>query len=59
MAAVRPFIEEGRLEVVPGSPEFPYSAYVVYSTRAEEVVISRVRRGLHATARGVASMAQQ
>jgi DNA-binding transcriptional LysR family regulator len=58
MAAIRPFIEEGRLEVVPDSPEFPYSAYVVYSTRAEEVVISRVRRGLHATAHAVASTAQ-
>jgi len=55
MAAVRPFLDEGRLEIVPDSPEFSYSAYVVYSTRAEEVVISRVRRGLHAAAHAVAS----
>ena len=55
MTAVRPFIEDGRLELVPETPEFSYSAYVVYSTRAEENVIARVRRGLHAAADVVAS----
>src|SRR5690349_13662235 len=58
MAAVRPFLDDGRLEIVPDSPEFSYSAYVVYSTRAEEVVISRVRRGLHAAAHAAASIGQ-
>lgn len=55
LAAVRPYLEEGRLELVSDSPEFSYSAYVIYSTRAEQVVISRIRRGLHAVARAVES----
>jgi len=50
MAAVRPFLEQGRLEIVPGSPEFPYSAYAVSSTRADESVVARVRQGLRAVA---------
>ncbi len=41
MAAVRPFLEEGRLELVPESPEFSYSSYLVYSTRADESVIAQ------------------
>jgi LysR family transcriptional regulator, flagellar master operon regulator len=47
MGAVRPFLEEGRLELVPESPEFSYSSYLVYSTRADESVIAQVRHGLH------------
>ena len=50
MGAVRSFLEEGRLELVPGSPEFSYSSYLVYSTRADESVIARVRHGLHVAA---------
>jgi DNA-binding transcriptional LysR family regulator len=50
MAAVRKLIEEGRLAMVPDSPEFSYSAYMVHSTRADESVISRVRAGLRAAA---------
>ena len=50
MAAVRPFLEEGRLEIVPDSPEFPYSAYAVSSSRADESVLARVRQGLRAVA---------
>jgi LysR family transcriptional regulator, flagellar master operon regulator len=50
MAAVRPFLEEGRLALVPEAPEFPYSAYAVHSTRADESVTARVRRGLRAAA---------
>ena len=47
---IRPYLEEGRLAVVAGSPEFSYSAYVVHSTKADPGVIDRVRAGLHATA---------
>jgi LysR family transcriptional regulator, flagellar master operon regulator len=50
MAAVRPFVEQGRLELVPESPEFSYSSYLVYSTRVDESVIARVRHGLHVAA---------
>lgn len=48
MAAVRPLIDEGRLELVPDSPEFSYPAYMVHSTRADESVVGRVRAGLRA-----------
>ena len=50
MAAVRPLIDEGRLELVPDSPEFSYPAYMVHSTRADESVVGRVRAGLRAAA---------
>jgi len=54
MAAVRPYLEDGRLELVPDSPEFSYSAYMVHSTRADETVIDQVRTGLRAVAEGLA-----
>ena len=54
MAAVRPYLANGRLALVPDSPEFSYSAYAVHSTRADESVIARVRRGLRAAAEGLA-----
>lgn len=57
MGAVRPFLEEGRLELVPESPEFSYSSHLVYSTRADESVIAQVRHGLHVAADMVASSA--
>ena len=50
MGAVQPYIEEGRLQLVPESPEFSYSSYLVYSTRVDESVIARVRHGLHIAA---------
>ena len=50
MAAVRPFLEDGRLALVTDAPEFSYSAYVVHSTGADESVTARVRRGLRAAA---------
>jgi DNA-binding transcriptional LysR family regulator len=48
---IRRDLEEGRLALVPGSPEFSYSAYVVHSTKADPDVMDRVRDGLHAVAR--------
>jgi DNA-binding transcriptional LysR family regulator len=50
MAAVRPYLEGGRLALVPDAPEFSYSAYAVHSTRADESVTARVRRGLRVAA---------
>lgn len=45
---IRPYLEEGRLMLVPGSPEFSYSAYMVHSAKADPGVMDRVRAGLHA-----------
>ena len=57
MGAVRQFLEEGVLELVPESPEFSYSSYLVYSTRADQSVIAQVRHGLHVSADLLASPA--
>jgi len=48
---IRSYLEEGRLTLVPGSPEFSYSAYVVHSTKADPGVMDRIRAGLHAAAK--------
>jgi len=48
---IRTYLEEGRLALVPGSPEFSYSAYAVHSTKADPGVMDRVRAGLHDAAR--------
>jgi DNA-binding transcriptional LysR family regulator len=50
MGMVRPLLDEGRLALVPGSPEFSYPSYMVHSTGADEAVMARVRRGLRAAA---------
>lgn len=50
MSVARPFLEQGRLELVPNSPEFSYSAYAVHSTKADEGVMTRIRAGLRAAA---------
>lgn len=47
---IRSYLEEGRLALVPGSPEFSYSAYAVHSTKADPGVADRVRAGLRASA---------
>lgn len=47
---IRSYLEEGRLALVSGSPEFSYSAYAVYSTQANPGVIDRIRSGLRAAA---------
>lgn len=48
---IRSYLEEGRLALVSGSPEFSYSAYVVHSAKADPGVIDRVRAGLHQAAK--------
>jgi DNA-binding transcriptional LysR family regulator len=50
MGMVRPLLDEGRLALVPDSPEFSYPSYMVHSTKADESVMARVRRGLRAAA---------
>ena len=47
---IRSYLEEGRLALVPDSPEFSYSAYVVHSTKADQGVMDRIRTGLRASA---------
>ncbi|QZP09091.1 LysR family transcriptional regulator [Caenibius sp. WL] len=47
---IRPYLEEGRMTVVPDSPEFSYSAYAVHSTKADPGVMARIRSGLRVAA---------
>lgn len=47
---IRSYLMEGRLALVPDSPEFSYSAYVVHSTQADPGVMDRIRIGLRAAA---------
>lgn len=51
MGMVRQLLTEGRLALVPDSPEFSYPSYMVHSTKADESVMAQVRRGLRAAAR--------
>jgi hypothetical protein len=51
---IQPYLNEGRLALVPNSPEFSYSAYAVHSMKADEGVIARVREGLRAATQAVA-----
>src|SRR3546814_12838870 len=41
---IRSYLEAGRLTLVPGSPEFSYSAYVVHSTKADPCVMDQIGR---------------
>ncbi|GLQ97821.1 LysR family transcriptional regulator [Dyella mobilis] len=45
---VRRHLEDGRLALVPDSPEFSYSAYAVHSAKADKGVMERIREGLRA-----------
>lgn len=49
-AAIRPFLDNGRMVLVPDSPEFSYSSYAVHSANADESLMARVRHGLRAAA---------
>jgi DNA-binding transcriptional LysR family regulator len=55
MAAIRPLVEEGRMALIPDSPEFSYSSYAVHSANADESLMARVRRGLRAAAQASAA----
>ena len=51
MGAARPYIESGRLHLVPGTPSFSYSVHAVYSAKADERLMDRSREGLRIVAR--------
>jgi DNA-binding transcriptional LysR family regulator len=51
MEAARPHLDAGRLHLVPDKPRFSYSIYAVYSAKADERLMARVRAGLRAVAR--------
>ena len=50
MEAARPYLESGRLHLVPDKPRFSYSIYALYSPKADERLMGRVRNGLRAVA---------
>jgi DNA-binding transcriptional LysR family regulator len=52
IGTVKPFLADGRLRRVTGTPEFSHSAYAVYATRRDEKVINRVLDGLRTVAAG-------
>ncbi len=49
--AARPYLESGQLKLLAGKPRFSYSVYAVYSAKADERLMERVRSGLRAVSR--------
>jgi DNA-binding transcriptional LysR family regulator len=50
MEAARPHLESGRLHLIAGMPRFSYSIYALYSAKADERLMERVRNGLRVVA---------
>jgi len=50
MEAARPHLDSGRLRLIEGMPIFSYSVHAVYSAKADEKLMDRVRTGLRAVA---------
>lgn len=50
MEAARPHLDSGRLHLVADKPRFSYSIYALYSAKADERLMERVRNGLRAVA---------
>ena len=50
MEVARPHLETGRLRLLPEKPRFSYSIYALYSPKADERLMERVRNGLRAVA---------
>jgi DNA-binding transcriptional LysR family regulator len=50
MEAARPHLEAGRIRLAPNMPKFSYSIYSVYSAKADEALMERIRSGLRAAA---------
>jgi len=50
MEAARPHLHSGRFHLVKDKPRFSYSVYAVYSAKADEALMERVRSGLRAVA---------
>ncbi|SSC73841.1 unnamed protein product [Ciceribacter sp. T2.26MG-112.2] len=49
---IRPYLEDGRLQIVPNSPAFAYPAYLVSSEKADPSLLRRLREGLRAASSG-------
>ena len=49
---IRPYLEDGRLQIVPNSPTFAYPAYLVLSEKTDPALVLRLREGLRAAAAG-------
>lgn len=45
-SVAKPYIAQGLLELVPHSPVFSYSVYMVHSSKADEDVLMQIRAGL-------------
>lgn len=52
LGTARPFLDDGRLFLVPGAPEFSHSAYAVYAERGDHDLLHHVRQGLKQVAAG-------
>ena len=50
MEAARPHLDSGRFHLLKDKPRFSYSVYAVYSSKADEALMGRVRSGLRAVA---------
>jgi LysR family transcriptional regulator, flagellar master operon regulator len=50
MEAARPHLKSGRLHLLADKPRFAYSIYAVYSAKADERLMERVRAGLRSVA---------
>jgi DNA-binding transcriptional LysR family regulator len=50
MEAARPHLESGRLRLIEDMPKFSYSVHAVYSAKADEKLMERVRTGLRSVA---------
>jgi DNA-binding transcriptional LysR family regulator len=50
MEAARPHLRSGRLHLLEAKPRFSYSVYAVYSAKADERLMGRVREGLRSAA---------
>jgi DNA-binding transcriptional LysR family regulator len=55
MEAVRPHLRSGRLHLLKDKPKFSYSIYAVYSAKADERLMERVRTGLRSVAENAAN----
>ncbi len=59
MEAARPHLEAGRLQLARNMPKFSYSIYSVYSAKADEALMERVRSGLRSAASEFATHQEQ
>jgi hypothetical protein len=50
MEAARPHLDTGRFRLIEDMPKFSYSVHAVYSAKADEKLVERVRTGLRSVA---------